>query len=287
MFTSQPIGFVSSPYTDTKEIPKGLGAKHDTDGVLKILPEFERGLNSTSRLFASLRHLGVRSLSQGAIAGGRFAGFAAIRQSAAWGVCDTVSTASERDWLDRRRAASPRWRRVACRGVDMLDGQLFSISNRICRASRPKGCAEGGWPKLRRDIGDDLRLRQNPRPSKSLDGAPREFGSSSCWVSSRLNRRSASLELVRCRRAKIPRFRPVLAAQFHLETRAADQFASRAFIHGEETAANPVPAVVAVGVVDAHQDFHLGLSPEARAVGRAQSDAGIKSQCRCTCHCCR
>jgi len=34
--------------------------------------------------------------------------------------------------------------------------------------------------------------------------------------------------------------------------------------------------VVAVGVVDAHQDFHLGLSPEARAVGRAQSDAGIK-----------
>src|SRR6266849_8267737 len=44
MFTSQPIGFVSSPYTDTKEIPKGLGAKHDMDGVLKILPESERGL---------------------------------------------------------------------------------------------------------------------------------------------------------------------------------------------------------------------------------------------------
>ena len=44
MFTSQPIGFVSSPYTDTKAIPKGLGAKHDMDGVLKILPEFEPGL---------------------------------------------------------------------------------------------------------------------------------------------------------------------------------------------------------------------------------------------------
>jgi tRNA (adenine37-N6)-methyltransferase len=44
MFTSQPIGFVSSPYQDTKEIPKGLGAKHDVDGVLKILPEFEPGL---------------------------------------------------------------------------------------------------------------------------------------------------------------------------------------------------------------------------------------------------
>ena len=44
MFTSQPIGFVSSPYKNASEIPKGLGAKHEADGVLKILPEFEPGL---------------------------------------------------------------------------------------------------------------------------------------------------------------------------------------------------------------------------------------------------
>jgi tRNA-Thr(GGU) m(6)t(6)A37 methyltransferase TsaA len=44
MFTSQPIGFVSTPYKETNQIPKGLGAKHDADGVLKILPEFEAGL---------------------------------------------------------------------------------------------------------------------------------------------------------------------------------------------------------------------------------------------------
>ena len=44
MFTSQPIGFVSSPYKEAKEIPKGLGAKHEADGVLKILPDFEPGL---------------------------------------------------------------------------------------------------------------------------------------------------------------------------------------------------------------------------------------------------
>ena len=44
MFTPQPIGFVSSPYKNTSEIPKGLGAKLDVDGVLKILPEFEPGL---------------------------------------------------------------------------------------------------------------------------------------------------------------------------------------------------------------------------------------------------
>src|SRR5580700_653213 len=44
MFTSRPIGFVSSPYKETREIPKGLGAKHEADGVLTILPEFEAGL---------------------------------------------------------------------------------------------------------------------------------------------------------------------------------------------------------------------------------------------------
>jgi tRNA (adenine37-N6)-methyltransferase len=44
MFRSRPIGFISTPYLDTKQVPKGLGAKHDARGVLKILPEFERGL---------------------------------------------------------------------------------------------------------------------------------------------------------------------------------------------------------------------------------------------------
>jgi len=44
MFTSRPIGFVSSPYHNPSEVPKGLGAKHNADGILKILPEFEAGL---------------------------------------------------------------------------------------------------------------------------------------------------------------------------------------------------------------------------------------------------
>jgi tRNA (adenine37-N6)-methyltransferase len=44
MFTSRPIGFVGSSYRETSEIPKGLGAKHEADGVLAILPEFEAGL---------------------------------------------------------------------------------------------------------------------------------------------------------------------------------------------------------------------------------------------------
>ena len=44
MFTIKPIGYISSPYTDSKQIPKGLGVKHDAEGVLKLLPEFEPGL---------------------------------------------------------------------------------------------------------------------------------------------------------------------------------------------------------------------------------------------------
>ncbi|HEX3738489.1 MAG TPA: tRNA (N6-threonylcarbamoyladenosine(37)-N6)-methyltransferase TrmO [Terriglobales bacterium] len=44
MFTSRPIGFISSPYKERAEVPRGLGAKHNADGILKILPEFELGL---------------------------------------------------------------------------------------------------------------------------------------------------------------------------------------------------------------------------------------------------
>jgi tRNA (adenine37-N6)-methyltransferase len=44
MFVSQPIGFVSSPYNDKTQIPKGFNAKHNVEGVLRIMPEFEPGL---------------------------------------------------------------------------------------------------------------------------------------------------------------------------------------------------------------------------------------------------
>jgi tRNA-Thr(GGU) m(6)t(6)A37 methyltransferase TsaA len=44
VFTPTPIGYVRSPFTSTKAIPKGLGVKHDEEGVLDIVPEFELGL---------------------------------------------------------------------------------------------------------------------------------------------------------------------------------------------------------------------------------------------------
>ena len=44
MFMSQPIGHVRSPYSNTQQIPKGLGAKHEVEGILEILAQFEAGL---------------------------------------------------------------------------------------------------------------------------------------------------------------------------------------------------------------------------------------------------
>lgn len=44
MFTFRPIGFIHSPFTQTSAIPRGCGAKHDAEGTLEILREFEAGL---------------------------------------------------------------------------------------------------------------------------------------------------------------------------------------------------------------------------------------------------
>jgi len=40
----QPIGYVRSPYRAPKDVPKGLGTKHDAEGTLGLLAEFEPGL---------------------------------------------------------------------------------------------------------------------------------------------------------------------------------------------------------------------------------------------------
>src|SRR5690349_12908069 len=44
MFTPQPIGYSRTPYTRSSDIPKGLGARHDAEGTLEILPAFSDGL---------------------------------------------------------------------------------------------------------------------------------------------------------------------------------------------------------------------------------------------------
>lgn len=44
MFEMRAIGFVRSPYAETAQVPKGCGAKHEAEGVLDVLAEFEEGL---------------------------------------------------------------------------------------------------------------------------------------------------------------------------------------------------------------------------------------------------
>ena len=40
----QPIGTVRSPYTATRQVPKGPGAEHEAKGILDIRPDLEEGL---------------------------------------------------------------------------------------------------------------------------------------------------------------------------------------------------------------------------------------------------
>ena len=42
--TVRPIGVVRSPYTETSQIPKGPGARHDANGVVEVRAELEAGL---------------------------------------------------------------------------------------------------------------------------------------------------------------------------------------------------------------------------------------------------
>ena len=44
MIPMSPIGVMRTPHTDTKQIPKGPGAKHEAEGVIELDPRFEAGL---------------------------------------------------------------------------------------------------------------------------------------------------------------------------------------------------------------------------------------------------
>lgn len=40
----RPIGTVHSPFAEASQVPRGLGAQHEAEGELEILPEFAEGL---------------------------------------------------------------------------------------------------------------------------------------------------------------------------------------------------------------------------------------------------
>jgi tRNA (adenine37-N6)-methyltransferase len=43
-FTMTAIGYARTPHLATSQVPKGLGARHDAEGRLELLPQFEAGL---------------------------------------------------------------------------------------------------------------------------------------------------------------------------------------------------------------------------------------------------
>ena len=40
----KPIGYVRSPFSQAGQVPRGLGAKHEEEGMLDVLPELAPGL---------------------------------------------------------------------------------------------------------------------------------------------------------------------------------------------------------------------------------------------------
>jgi tRNA-Thr(GGU) m(6)t(6)A37 methyltransferase TsaA len=117
MFTFNPIGYVRSSYNDTKQIPKGLGAKHEAEGELEILPEYEAGLQDIDG-FSHLIVVWVFDRSEG---------FALCGQPP----CDdrehgVFATRSPRRpnpiALTSVELLGRKGRRLHVRGLDMLDG---------------------------------------------------------------------------------------------------------------------------------------------------------------------
>ena len=59
------IRTISSPYTETAQIPKGPGAEHAAEGVIKVEADFEPGLRDIEGFSHSLRAVGVRPPRRG------------------------------------------------------------------------------------------------------------------------------------------------------------------------------------------------------------------------------
>lgn len=141
MFEMRPIGRVRSPFRETREIPKGPGAKHEAEGVLEILPEFEAGLTDIEG-FSHLFVIWIFDRSEGFALMGtppsddRPHGVFATRSP--WRPNPIGLTVVE---LLRRDGP-----RLHVRGIDMLDGTpILDIKPYL--TSVPAEAIRNGWMK--------------------------------------------------------------------------------------------------------------------------------------------
>lgn len=140
LFTPRAIGYAHTPFHVTSEIPKGLGAKHDDEGILELVPEFAEGLFDIEG-FSHLYVLWVfdRSTDFDLIAhppsdGGRPHGVFATRSPRRPNPIALTTV----ELLGREGA------RLRVRGVDMLDGTPI-VDIKPYLSSVPEGALRRGW----------------------------------------------------------------------------------------------------------------------------------------------
>ena len=139
MLSMQPIGYVRGPYQHAQEIPKGLGAKHEAEGVLEIRAEFEPGLTDIE----GFSHLFV------IWAFDRSAGFSLLAtppsDNRPHGVVATRSPQRPNPiGLTVVELLSRQGRLLRVRGIDMLDGTpILDIKPYL--TSIPQESLRRGW----------------------------------------------------------------------------------------------------------------------------------------------
>ena len=139
MFTPRRIGYVRSPYSETSQIPKGLGAKHDAEGELEILPEFEAGLTDIEG-FSHLYVIWVFDQSEGFQLMGK-----PPSDDRPHGVFATRSPRRPNPIaLSVVELLGREGRRLRVRGIDMLDGTpILDIKPYL--SSVPEKRLRRGW----------------------------------------------------------------------------------------------------------------------------------------------
>ena len=148
-FSFRAIGTVRSPYTDTAQVPKGPGARHDAEGVLHVLPELEAGLTDIE----GFSHLYVIWVFD------RVTGYDLLSRPPTddrpHGVFATRSPRRPNPiGLTVVRLLGRDGPRLQVRGLDMLDGTPI-LDLKPCLSSIPPSELKRGWL-------DDAESRRNP-----------------------------------------------------------------------------------------------------------------------------
>ncbi len=135
----RPIGYMRSPYSDTSQVPKGLGTSHTVEGTLEVLPEFEAGLQDIE----GFSHLIVIWVFH------RAEGFELVGRTPAdehpHGVFATHSPRRPNPiGMTMVELVRREGRMLRVRGIDMLDGTPV-LDVKPCTSSVPFEQLRRGW----------------------------------------------------------------------------------------------------------------------------------------------